>query len=77
MLFGGFIAYTSRDYETPSPFPFSTNHKQAHPNLNQKRTNQVQIWNERIRFLLADDLSYIFNFQIILFNFNLQSTAQI
>ena len=45
--------------------------------MNQKRTNQVQIWNKRIRFLLADDLSYIFNFQIILFNFNLQSTAQI
>ena len=28
-------------------------------------------------FLLVDDLSNIFNFQIILFNFNLQSTAQI
>ena len=39
--------------------------------MNQKRTNQVQIWNERIRFLLADDLSNIFNFQIILINFNL------
>ena len=26
---------------------------------------------------MADDLSYIFNFQIILFNFNLQSSAQI
>ena len=43
--------------------------------MNQKRTNQVQIWNKRIRFLLADDLSNNFNFQIILFNFNLQSTA--
>ena len=43
--------------------------------MNQKRTNQVQIWNERIRLLLADDLSNIFNFQIILFNFTLQSTA--
>ena len=43
--------------------------------MNQKRTNQVQIWNKRIRFLLADDLSNIFNFQIILFNFTLQSTA--
>ena len=43
--------------------------------MNQKTTNQVQIWNKRIRFLLAGDLSNIFNFQIILFNFSLQSTA--
>ena len=43
--------------------------------MNQKRTNQVQIWNKRIRFLLVDDLSATFNFQIISFNFNLQSTA--
>ena len=43
--------------------------------MNQKRTNQVQIWNKRILFLLADDLSNNFNFQIILFNFTLQSTA--
>ena len=43
--------------------------------MNQKRTNQVQIWNKRIRFLLADDLSNIFNFQFFLFNFTLQSTA--
>ena len=50
----------------------SANHNQADPNVNQKRTNQVQIWNKRIRFLLADDLSCIFIFQIILFNFNLQ-----
>ena len=42
-----------------------------------KRTNRVQIWNKGIRFLLADDLSNIFNFQIILFNFTLQSTSQI
>ena len=53
---------------------FSANHNQAHPNVNQKRTNQVQIWNKRIRFLLADDSSNIFNFQIIIFNFNLQLT---
>ena len=33
------------------------------------------MWNKRIRFLLADDLSKIFIFQIILFTFNLQSTA--
>ena len=43
--------------------------------MNQNRTNQVQIWNKRICFLLADDLSNIFNLQIILFNFTLQSTA--
>ena len=43
--------------------------------MNQKRTNQVQIWNKRIRFLLADDLSNNFNFQIISFNLTLQSTA--
>ena len=56
---------------------FSANHNQAHPNLNQKRLKWVQIWNKRIRFLLADDLSDILIFQIVLFNFNLQSTAQI
>ena len=43
--------------------------------MNQKRKHQVQTWNKRIRFLLADDLRNIFNFQIILFNFTLQSTA--
>ena len=50
---------------------FSANHNQAHPNVNQKMTNRVQIWNKRILFLLADDLSNIFIFQIIFFNFNL------
>ena len=50
---------------------FSTNHNQAHPNLFQKRLKRVQIWNKRMRFQLADDLSHIFIFQIILFNFNL------
>ena len=53
----------------------SANHNQAVPNVNQKRSNQVQTWKKRIRFQLADDLSNIFNFQIISFNFNLQSTA--
>ena len=43
--------------------------------MNQKRTNQFQICNKRIRFLLVDDLSKIFKFQIILFNFTLQSIA--
>ena len=55
----------------------SANHNRAYPNLNQKRLKRVQIWNKRMRFLLAGDLSNIFIFQIILFNFNLQSTAQI
>ena len=54
---------------------FSANHNQAHPNLNQKRTNQVQIWTKRIRFILADDLSHIKNFYIIFFSFNLHSTS--
>ena len=35
------------------------------------------MWNKSIRFLLADDLSQLINFQIILFNFNLQSTSQL
>ena len=83
MLFGGdgthcFARKTSRGYEKgkPSPFlrNFSANHNQAHPNLSQKRTNRVQIWNKPIRFLLADDLSHILIFQIILFNFNLLLT---
>ena len=56
---------------------FAANHNQAHPNLNQKRLKWVQLWNKRIRFVLADDLSDIFIFQIISFNFKLQSTAQI
>ena len=55
---------------------FSANHNQAHPNLNQKRLNWVQIWKKRIRFLLAEDLSNFFSFQIILFNFTPQSTSQ-
>ena len=55
----------------------SASHNQAHPNLNQKRLKWVQIRNKRIRFLLAEDLSNIFFLQIILFNFNLQSTADI
>ena len=56
---------------------FFANQNQAHPNLNQIRLKWLQIWNKRTRFLLADDLSGIFIFQINLFNFNLQSTAQI
>ena len=54
---------------------FSTNYNQAHTILNQKSLKWNQLWNRRIRFLLADDLSDIFTFQIILFSFNLQSTT--
>ena len=84
MLFGGdgthcFARKTSRDYEKPSPF-LKKFLRQSQPSTSEpepKKTNQVQIWNKRIRFLLVDDLSNIFIFEIILFNFNLQSTAQI
>ena len=63
---------------------FSANHNQAHPNLNHEKTNRVQLWNKRIRFLLVDDLSniIIFSNHFIQFQptvnqpnlFNLQST---
>ena len=68
----GHIVYTSRDYQKDKPSPFfCANHNQPHTNLFQKRLKGVQIWNKRMRFLLAGDLSSIFNFQIILFIFNL------
>ena len=60
-------------FEEFSP-PTTTKHIRT---WTKKKLKWVQIWNKRIRFLLADDLSDIFIFQIILFNFNLQSTAQI
>ena len=69
MLFGGdgthcFARKTSRDYKKEKPSPvwrnFSSNHNQAHPNLNQKGLKRVQKWNKSIRFILADDLSNIF-----------------
>ena len=84
MLFGGdgthfFARKTSRDYEKEQPSPFLKKLlRQSQPSTSErepKKTNQSQKWNKRICFLLADDLSNIFNFQIILFNFTLQSTA--
>ena len=51
---------------------FPANH--SHPQ--QKRLECVQIWNKRIRFLLADDLSNVFIFQSVFSNFNLLSTNQ-
>ena len=84
MLIGGdgthcLARKTSRDYGKKSHLHFwrnfSANHNQANPNPHQKRLKWVQIWNKRIRSLLANDLSDILIFQIILFNFNLQSIA--
>ena len=46
---------------------FSANHSHPH----QKWSNRVQLRNKLVRFLVADDLRHIFNFQIIIFNFNL------
>ena len=77
MLFGDFIVYTSRDYEKPSPFLKKFRQSQASTSEPEpKSLKRVQIWNKRIHILLVVDLSNIFIFQIILFNFNLQSTAQ-
>ena len=68
MLFGGhgthcFARETSRDYkkETPSPIlnKFLRQSQPSTSELEQKRTNRVQILNKRIRFLLADDFSHI------------------
>ena len=56
---------------------FSANHNQAQPKQNHKSVKWLQIWNKRIRFLLVDDLSSKFNFQNILFSFNLLSTNQV
>ena len=71
------VATTKKKYHLHFGRNFSANHNHAHPNLNQKKLKWVQMWNKRIRFLLVDHLSYMFNFQISLFNFNLQSTSQI
>ena len=85
MLFGGdgahcFAKRTSRDYEKGKQSPFLKNFfPQSQPStseLEPKRTNRVQIWNKRIRFLLGDDLSHILNLYIFLFNFNLHSAIQ-
>ena len=84
MLFSGdgthcFAWNTSRDYEKEKPSPFFKKFlRQSQPSTSEhepKRLKRVQIRNKRIRFLLADDLSDILIFEIILFNFNLESTA--
>ena len=86
MLFGAvgthcFARKSSRDYEKEKPSPFLKKFlRQSQPSTSEpepKRLTWVQIWNKRIRFLLADNLSDIFFFQTILFNSNLQSTTEI
>ena len=61
---------TSRDYEKENPCPFLKNFLRQSQSPTPKK-GRVQMLNKRIRFLLTDDLSNIFNFQIILFNFTL------
>ena len=82
MLFDGdgtlcFAKKRSRDYEKPSPFlkKFLSQSQASTYEPEPKKVKIVQMWNKRIRFLLADDLRHMFNFQIVLFNFTLQSTA--
>ena len=71
LLFGGdgthcFAKKTSRDYEKGKPPPFCWKFlRQSQPSTSEpekKRTNRVQLWNKRIRFPLADDLSHNLNF---------------
>ena len=88
-LFGGdgthcFARKTSRDYEKGKPSPFLKKFpRQSQLSTSEpgpKRTNRVQMWNKRTRFLLADDLRHILNFKtfssISIYNqpVNLQST---
>ena len=75
MLFGVdgthcFAKKSSCDYEKEKPSPFLKNFLRQSQSPTPKK-GRVQMWNKRIRFLLTDDLSNIFNFQIILFNFTL------
>ena len=77
MLFGGdgthcFARKTSRVYEKEKPYPFLKKFLHQSQSPATKRLKWVQIWNKRIRFLMADSLSHVFLFQVILFNFNLQ-----
>ena len=74
MLFGGdsthcFARKTSRDYEKEKLSPFlKKDFRQSDPSTvtcTKKGLKSVQIWNKRIRFLLADDFSDIFIFKSI------------
>ena len=62
------VAITKKENHLDCWRNFSANHNQAHPNLNQKNFKWVQLWNKRIHFLLADDVSNTINFQIIFFS---------
>ena len=86
MLFGGdgthcFARKTSCDYEKEKPYPFLKEFlhqsQPSTPAAEPKRLKRVQIWNKPIHFLMVDPFSHLFNFQIILFNSNLQSTSQL
>ena len=61
-------------FEEISP-PITTKHIRTWTKKSTKM--KFQIWNKRIRFLLADALSHILNFNIISINFNLHSTSQL
>ena len=73
VLQDGRVATTKKNNHRFFRTDFSANHSHPH----QKRPNWVQIWNKLVLFLLADDLSRICNFKIIVSDFNLQSTSQI
>ena len=84
MLFGGDGTHysarkTSRDNEKEKQSPFSKKFLSQPVSSKSepapKRLKCVQKWKKLVRFPLVDDLSNKFNFQIILFTFNLQSTA--
>ena len=85
ILFGShgthcFARKTSRDYEKEKPYPFlkkflrqsQSSTSEPEPN-NETRLKWFQLWNKRTRFLLADDLSGIFIFQIIFFSISIYS----
>ena len=79
-----FARKTNRDYEKEKPSPFFKKFlRQSQPSTSEpeakkvERSPNMEIWNKLVRFLLADDLNHIFNLQIFLFSFNLQSTSQI
>ena len=82
MLFGGngthcFARKTSRDYKEEKPSPFLKRFlRQSQPSTPEPEPKTAKS-SPNIRFLLVDNLSHLFNFQIILFNFNLQSTSQL
>ena len=67
----------SRNYEKKNHLLFRWNFSANYSHPHQISLKWVQRWYKRIRFLLFDDLSDIFKFQIIFFIFNLLSISQI